>query len=329
MQACPRHARHPPDDMPSVYRRDFYLLILVLLFLGISSARAEATPPQAVAERTEKSSLVSTRPQSTVPSGSERSFLLFPKAHLYPEYIADPRRPNFSAQFMSFSKTEIADTGKQRYGFKFGSRFELLQFHPSGRPDRGWQLGVEAGFLGQFDREHSDDNIGWDGIYGLIASFRASDTRAYKFGLHHVSSHVGDEHAERTGRQRINYTRGELVAGISWSVNDRWRTYSETGWGYDLRNDALQEPWRLQLGWEYVVPTRLWQKRLDWYVAMDLSSTEERDWNIDTTVQTGIAFRRGDRIWRLGIEYYNGRSLIGEFFQDDERYISIGLWLDL
>ena len=43
----------------------------------------------------------------------------------------------------------------------------------------------------------------------------------------------------------------------------------------------------------------------------------------------GIVYVQDERRWRFGIEYYDGRAQLGEFFQDDERYISIGLWLDL
>jgi hypothetical protein len=35
------------------------------------------------------------------------------------------------------------------------------------------------------------------------------------------------------------------------------------------------------------------------------------------------------RRYRFGVEYYCGRSVIGEFFQDDETSVAIGIWLDL
>jgi hypothetical protein len=33
--------------------------------------------------------------------------------------------------------------------------------------------------------------------------------------------------------------------------------------------------------------------------------------------------------WRVGFEYYDGRSPIGEFFQYRERHLAFGLWIDL
>jgi len=249
-----------------------------------------------------------------------------PAAPLYAPYIADPRRPNFSFQVMKFSASDIADSGDSRFGIKMGGSIELAEGRSKSVSDRGWRLDLEAGFIAQTDRTQSEDFVGWDGIYGLLASWRSSDELAYRVGLHHISAHVGDEYAERTGRRRINYTRGEFVAGVRASPGGRWHTYAEVGRAYDLRNRALQKPWRAQIGLEYVAP---WQTKSEWYVAVDGFASEERDWRIDRTLQVGVAVRRGVRTWRFGIEHYRGRSLLGEFFQNDERYTSFAVWLDL
>ena len=295
---------------------------LSLLFLGLASyasgVRGEAAAP-ASEEQEEK----------LLKSGADWSFVVFPEGTLYPADISAPQRPAFGVQLMSFSSTEIFNSGTSRYGLKLGGRFGFFRIHPKGKPDRGLQLDIIAGFNGQFDRRHSSDSIGWDGIYGLMASYRTGEAVAMELGVLHTSSHIGDEYAERTGRLRINYTREELVAGVSWSMAQRWRTYGEVGWGYELGNKALQEPGRLQLGLEYERREVLGKQRMGWYVAGNGSATEERDWSLDHTAQIGLSMKAGERHWRLGLEYYNGRSLIGEFFQDDESYTALGLWLDL
>ncbi len=66
-----------------------------------------------------------------------------------------------------------------------------------------------------------------------------------------------------------------------------------------------------------------------WYAAADGSVYEERDWDLNISVQAGLAMHRNERTWRFGVEHYDGRSLLGEFFQDDERYTALGLWLSL
>ncbi len=142
---------------------------------------------------------------------------------------------------------------------------------------------------------------------------------------------MGDEYAENTGRLRINYTREEFLIGVSRSFPEKWRLYAEGGYAYILRNEAFMEPWRVEYGLEYVVENRFWDNRVGWYAAADVSSFEEDDWDQNATIQVGLLLpiKEAERNYRFGIEYYNGRSPIGEFFQNEEKYLAIGFWFDL
>ena len=230
---------------------------------------------------------------------------------------------------MSYSKTRIPDTGNSRFGLEAGGSFGIIRMHPADQPDKGWQVGLEGGFKAQFDIDHSEDNIGWDGIYGLLLTTAQDHGLAYKLSIYHDSSHVGDEYEARTGRQRINYTRQEFTAGISWNMTDYWRSYAEVGWAYHMGNDNLQKKGRLESGLEYDSARSLGKGHTGWYAALDLSSMQERDWKVDTSFQTGLVFRSGERTWRLGIERYNGPPPIGEFFQYTETYFALGVWIDI
>ena len=264
----------------------------------------------------------------TVELGPQRVLELFPRTDLYPPYVADLFRPRFALQLHAAS-TGIASTGDARFDLRLGGRFGLLRVHPRDRPDRGWQLELIAGYDAQFDIDRSYDNIGWDGNYGLALTTARGRGLAWKLSVFHTSSHVGDEYAERTGRRRIDYTREEVTAGVSWAFAGGWRTYAEAGWAYNLRNEELMEPGRAQAGLEHERPGGLWGGRLGWYAAVDLSATEERDWQVDVSAQAGLLFRPGTRRWRTGLAYHDGRVPLGEFVFDDERYLTFGLWLDL
>jgi hypothetical protein len=148
-----------------------------------------------------------------------------------------------------------------------------------------------------------------------------------QIGTKHISSHVGDEYAERTGRRRIDYTREEVAAGAIWSVTPRWRTYAEAGWGFAPKEEVGQEPGRLQLGLEHEVPGSLGQGRLGWFAALDLGAMEERDWQVDPSLRIGLLVPAGDRRWRVGLGVHEGTVPLGEFFQVDETYVALGLWL--
>lgn len=252
---------------------------------------------------------------------------LLPQIGLYPVYTADPLRPTFNAQYQFYDKTTMPDSGDRRFDLKLGANLLLYQNEWANHP---WQLVLIAGFHGQFDNTRSQDNIGWDGIYGLHVSTRLNNEFVLRVGSKHISAHIGDEIIERSGRTRINYTREEVRIGLAWFVDSNSILYGEIGRAYDLRNETLQKKGRIQFGGQYDSPTNLWQIPLiNWYSALDISSFEENDWDLNATIQFGIHRNSELDSWRIGFELYDGRSQLGEYFRDQERYMSIGLWVDL
>ncbi|MFO7931012.1 MAG: DUF1207 domain-containing protein [Thermodesulfobacteriota bacterium] len=259
-----------------------------------------------------------------------REARLAPADQLYPVYLADPLAPTVALNSVSYIDSDIPEAGDGRYVFRIGGRLGLLRISPAGHPERGLQLNLHGTFLGMFDREHSLDNIGWDGLYGIDVTWRGDSGTALKLGINHDSSHVGDEYAERTGRRRIEYTRQEYALGISLPAGRHVRAYAEAGWAFDMRND-LQERWRVQAGLEFKDEDALWGGRMGYYAAADITSFEESDWDQGLTAQAGliVPFTHSHRTLRTGLEYRDARSVIGEFSRHDETYWSWGLWIDL
>jgi hypothetical protein len=260
-------------------------------------------------------------------AGAEVQAKVFPAGLLYPHYTADPRSPEFGMTGMQVDDPAIEDSGARRFGLKLGGRFGLLRLQSGERPEGAWQVDIHAGFIGQFDIDHSLDNIGWDGTYGFLASTRFGDGLSFQVGTKHVSAHVGDEYAERTGRQRIGYTREEAAAGLAWSGRGGARLYAEGGWGYSPKKDIGQEPGRVQLGGELhrAVASR---ERLGWYAAANFEAMEERDWSVDTSLHLGLRVPAGDRRWRIGVAFSDGKVPLGEFYGSEERSVALGLWLE-
>jgi hypothetical protein len=261
-------------------------------------------------------------------SPCERGWSAFPAELVSRPYLSDPLQPRFGVDLSNVSALDIEDSGDTRFGLRLGGRFGLVRYAPGAHPERPWQLDIEAGFYGQFDIDQNQDNLAWDGIYGLVLAKRMSERLDLRVALRHFSSHIGDEFEERTGRQRINYTREESLVGIAWKPVESWRLYWEAAWGHELRDPELQEPGRGQAGVEYRSPRPLFW-RFSGYSALNLNAFEESEWKVDTTLQIGLSIPAGSREWRTGIEYYDGRVPLGQFFQARERWISLGLWLDL
>jgi hypothetical protein len=70
---------------------------------------------------------------------------------------------------------------------------------------------------------------------------------------------------------------------------------------------------------------------MGWYAAADCSFYQENDWRGNISLQLGLVIPQDDigRRYRFGVQYYRGRSVIGEFFQNDEASLSAGFWWDL
>jgi hypothetical protein len=253
----------------------------------------------------------------------------FPSVRLFPVAVADPTVADFGAAFLDVTDVDIPDSGAERVELRMGGQFGIVRWRPAG--ERGWatQFGVEGGFNGQFDSSRQLDNIGWDGLFGFVVSAAAPSGVSLELALRHTSSHVGDEYAERTGRRRLGYTREEIGIGVSWPVTRTLRLYGGGGIAYRQKNDSLQQPWRVSGGAEFFRPGWFMQRRGGWYAAVDLSAWQERDWALDLNAQLGLFYPAGDRRFRAALGYHDGRVPIGEFFQYDERYWSLGVYVDL
>lgn len=252
-----------------------------------------------------------------------------PAAEFYPQYTADPLRPQSALKLLYLADSDIPVTSSSRFGLHLGGRFGLVRWYREGTPDRGWQLDFEGGFLAQFDVGKSLDNIGWDGLLGLFISWLPSPDLGLRLGIRHDSAHVGDEYAERTGRRRIDYTREELAAGVSWAPAARWRVYGEAGVG-DTGGGRTGSRWRLQSGLEYRGTRRFWKERMGWYAAADLQSFEEDDWRLRSALQLGFILPtgRGTSRYRFALELITGRSVLGEFSFEADTSIGVGWYFD-
>jgi hypothetical protein len=264
-------------------------------------------------------------PGADTEDGSRVDFA--PGELLYPDYVADPRRPTFGFALLYAGDAEIPEAGDTRYLVRMGARFGILRVERAGGSPL-WQLDGNMGFLAQFDRERSTDNLGWDGLYGLDLTVPAGERTVLQLGLSHDSAHLGDEYIEQTGTERIDYTRQELNLGARYRLVADWSAYAEYGYGFDLRNEDLQEPGRAQGGLEGEFDLPL--NGLRGYSALNLDAYEEDGWDLNSALQLGVRPRSaaGGAVWRFGLELYDGRSPMGELFQHDEAWIALGFSVD-
>ena len=60
-------------------------------------------------------------------------------------------------------------------------------------------------------------------------------------------------------------------------------------------------------------------------------SWEENDWDYSNSLQIGFRTEVGQigRQYRIVIQFYDGRSQIGEFFKMEEQHLSFGFIIDI
>jgi hypothetical protein len=209
-----------------------------------------------------------------------------------------------------------------------GGRVAIVRFgSPTAIRPEGWELGFEgAAFLRQNWTEELDvDAV--DFRYGVPLTWRRGPWAA-KFAFYHLSSHAGDEFLIRNPDfRRRNYVRDAILLGVSYDLTPDWRVYGEVG--YAVHTDGGAEPWELQFGAEYSPVVRNGLRGSPFF-AINGHLREEFDFGGGLNVIFGWQWRSrdNDRVFRIGAQYYNGKSLQFEFFDRHEQLIGGGLWYD-
>ncbi len=305
-------------------RQVYRLFTCFVLSLGLQTAHGAASMPGESA--TDINTREQLNPDMNKSDLNEQGLRGFPLMQIYPRYIADPYRTTFAAKYLRMNRSDVPASGEHYISLRLGGALPLAQYNWSTIKS---QLVLEGGFHGLFDQDQSADNLGWEGIYALYLALRISDTLAMRAGYRHFSSHVGDEYAEQSGRVRINYTREEMRGGVNWQALQDLQLYYDLGYAFTLRNKSKQKHWRHQFGLQYECPDAFFDSTIGWYAAADVSVYEENDYSTNTTLQLGLVVPRLHREWRFFVEYYNGRTQLGEFFENKESYYGAGFTIDI
>jgi hypothetical protein len=206
-----------------------------------------------------------------------------------------------------------------------GARVGLVRHGTRGaiRP-QGWQLDIEGGALTRIDWENHTDVDATDYRIGIPLTWRCGGT-AVKFGYYHISSHVADEYLIKTPAfMRINYVRDAAIFGIVQDLNADSRVYGEVAYAPAASGGA--EPLEFQFGAEYS-PARPHGAP---FAAINFHSREEFSFQASVNVVAGWQWRSpiSDRLFRIGGQYYTGKSLQYSFFDRNEKLAGAGMWFD-
>jgi Protein of unknown function (DUF1207) len=275
---------------------------------------SSTTPPQpaSIAPTQEKSG----RPEY------ELGFL--PGGNLFEPLIADPRWPHFSVAYQNYlGDQELKNVASITFG-------ESIALYRNRAPFGGlWEVGFQAGVFSIFDLDGpSFDLINTDFAGGITASYRVKDFSTF-FRIFHQSSHLGDEFLLRNPINRLNLSFEGADLKLSYRFFDWLRLYAGGTYLFD-RDPSDLKPWVAQAGIELQTPWRFWADSTRLIAAADLQHLQEHNWSTEISVRSGLQFERPQNFMRkiqLLLEYYNGHSPNGQFFDRKIEYIGTGIHL--
>ena len=246
-----------------------------------------------------------------------------PNDKLFQPLIADPRWPHFSATYQRYVND---DQLKNVAATSFGESFSIYRFN--GPWDSTMEFGIHAGVFAVFDLDtQSFDLINADYLVGIPLTIKKGNF-SNMTRLFHQSSHLGDEFLLRgQTKERINLSYESLNSVFSYNLPIGLRVYA--GGGYLMRRDPSDlKPWSTQAGLEFRSPLTWMGDALRPLAAIDVQNREESDWHIDISIRAGIQFENPDflsRKMQILLEYYNGKSPNGQFFERNIEFYGAGI----
>lgn len=239
---------------------------------------------------------------------------------------ADPGQPLIRSMFTRSTGRYF----KQRNFWDIGVGGDVPLFTASAGPEQVAGVNVRGDFRSRFSvNSKSFDLLNADYTGGLDLVLRKpfslpGDLEVYLF---HKSSHLGDDALANTAAypyRAVNYSR-EAVRLLYYGTLPGALSHAY-GAHYILRKDPAAPRGRLVLQYNLAVPLRLLGGRF--FINSDLQCNEEHAWNTDVNLQFGI--KLGDEtkqlfLPKLVLEFYDGYSRQGQFYDKRERHLSLGI----
>ena len=247
--------------------------------------------------------------------------VILPKGKLFDPLIADPRWPHFSATYQYYiDDEELRNVGATSFG-------ETLGLYRDDAPFGGqWQLGIQAAVFAIFDLDaHSYDLVNADYWVGIPISYRDEALSAL-LRVFHQSSHIGDEYLLRNRVDRVNLSYEGVDVKLSYDLDQWVRVYAGGGYLFH-RVPSNLDPWSTQFGFELKSPWTYLGGVVRPVAGADFKNVEENDWNTDVSLRVGIQLESARTIGhkvQLMLQYFNGYSPNGQFYERSIEYIGIG-----
>lgn len=266
--------------------------------------------------------------------GEVAGTVLLPEGDLFCPLLADPKEEHSFASvlegdFPVLREGEDANPRLTMASVGLGDAFPLVRF-ATGSPGNGVQIGLAGSVFAQFDLDAASfDLINADYLVGIPVTLRQGAFSS-RLRIYHQSSHLGDEFLLRTTLERENLSFEAVDLVVSQEVGPA-RVYG--GGEYIFNREPSSLASSLLHGGAELRAGSLRGLRL--VAAVDAKFTEQHDWDPGISARAGLEFalwrdeEHPPRLWGVMVEFYDGPSPYGQFFQEQVRWLGVGLHLSL
>ncbi|MCK5537653.1 MAG: hypothetical protein KAI79_12560 [Bacteroidales bacterium] len=281
--------------------------------------------------------------------------------NIYPTYLADPLGARFdvSVQKMKYSDIDFFDSVNEDGGYlgklvvNPGVRFSFLKFRSKKNSKLGFELdvGITTPIV---MRGGNHDVIAVDGIYYLAFAARPFEWLSMRFSKHHICTHIGDEFP--SGKVispididpnmtqlpvRDDFIFSTAVRPLYFLRNPKWdilNVYGDFGFfmpGVDFMGKRQNKPnmfayINLQAGAELEYYFK--NKYLGGvFTAYNVSAYQLNAFYPNQSLVGGYILpqKRNEHKLRIGLNYYNGRSLSNQFYNRKEKFVAFFVAADI
>ncbi len=249
-----------------------------------------------------------------------------PYNSLFQPLIADPKWPRFTLAYQYYDKKN----NLLRHGFapNFGASFPLYRVINQ-VTNSEWEIGIQAGLFALMDIGSKPTALINADYYIAVPVTYHKDEISTLVKIYHQSSHLGDEFMltpEGQKTKRINLSYEGIDALLSYNFNS-FRLYG--GGGYIVHKDpGYIKPLKAQIGAEYYSPNTFFNGRLRPIMGIDITAQEMSSWYPGISCKAGVQLENSalfSNKVQFMPEYYSGKSVNGQFYNDKVQYIGFGV----
>lgn len=280
--------------------------------------------------------------------------------NFYPSYLADPLGVRFEAISQNFIYSDYDHQDRINEGGKYrgkltiltGARFSAFKFSPRNNPNIG--IEVDIGIAIPLPMRHENhDLLATDGIYYLGIAVKPTEWLALRFTKHHICTHLGDEFVSGTVKSPVDYdpnvtqlpVRDDFILSAAvkplyFLGNPRLnmlQIYGDLGFflpGVDFMGTRQNKPNRTAyMNYQGGVEIEHYFRNKYFggvFGAANVSAYQLNAFSPNISISAGYIFpqQRDSQRLRVGMNYYNGRSLSNQFYNRKEKFVAFYVAVD-